>query len=418
MAGLTGVFLIATFGASWYLVGWPLLRSAVNDFSSLIVISAQAWVELPEDRHEALQVALWNDYQLEMDVAGPPLRARESWKPYIHLLEERISQRLGKPVKVLVRDDEPDLYWVDLPMDEVTLRAQFHQDRIGTRTPIALIFVLGMSLLLAVAAAIYLARRLTKPLLDLGKAAQAVGRGETPALPQTQGVRELDDLISRFNAMAQDVRDLVHNRTTLLAGISHDLRSPITRLRMALELARARATPALFDDMESYLDQMNRLIGEFLSYSQGLAPQPKQTIPLKPFVETLVSSLSDKIQLDCGEGECDVDSAALERVIRNLVENAIKHGQDQPVMVHSYRQENNWIIEVADRGPGIPDAYKEKVFEPFFRVEGSRNPQTGGTGLGLAIVREICRAQGWQAKLLDREGGGLVVRLELPNRGL
>ncbi|MGV8990601.1 MAG: HAMP domain-containing sensor histidine kinase [Thiobacillus sp.] len=404
------IFQIVVFCMSAWWVAWPLLRSASSDFAALIVLSGQTWIELPPERREALQEALATEHGLQLINARAPLTEGASYLPFVLLLENRLGTLTGQPARV-VWDTQQQRYLADIRLSSTHLRFAFARERIGTNPPLAILAILLTSLTLALLVAHLLSRRLIRPLTRLERAVQAVGRGETPALPLENSVRELDGLSREFNDMARQVQSQAQTRATLLAGVSHDLRSPIARLRMALELARAEPDPALFDKMERYLEQMDSLIGDFIDYGRGISLRAPQPLDLDPWLARLAKEYQAEF-MPCGDLILETDPAALERVLANLLENAHRYApESSPHLVCSVNK-HAVQIDVLDRGPGIPPDRLEKVFDPFYRLDPAR--QAPGTGLGLAIVREICRSHAWGIELINRSGGGLQARLTLP----
>jgi len=289
--------------------------------------------------------------------------------------------------------------------------------RIGTDPLLALGLMFGVTLVLSFAAAVTIAFTLTGHLRELGRAAVRVGQGQALQLDAHAGVEELDDLVHSFNQMASRIQALLHNHTTLLAGISHDLRSPLTRAKIALELAETMPDAATFKDLGRYLGQLEQLIAEFMDFSRGVVLEADTTLELSAWVAQICNELSvDKSPVNfTGEPvQLTYNPSALQRVLRNLIENAQRYSGGKPVDVQIAALADAAVIEIHDQGPGIPEAERERVFLPFVRLEASRNPATGGSGLGLAIVKEICRVHHWRVALLSRPEAGLTARLEIP----
>lgn len=407
-------FQIAVIALSFWWVGWPLLRNASNDFAGLIALSAQTWVALPANRREALRAALQTEHQLQLVETADPLAPRTSYLPFIYLLQQKLSALTRHPATV-VWDESHQRYAADIRLDNVRLRFLFTRERIGTNPLLAMSVILSTGVALALLVADRISQRLTQPLTQLEAAAQAVGRGETPALPAQIGVSELDGLSHEFNQMAKQVRDQAHTRTTMLAGVSHDLRSPVTRMRMAVELSRAHPQPARFDDMERYLEQMERMISDFIDYSRGTSLRPPEPLELAPWLARMAAEHGAE-HLGCGALSLHTDIAALERILANLLENARRYAPEGVPQLRCTQDEKAIHIDVLDRGPGIPADELEHVFDPFYRIDSARNGN--GSGLGLSIVREICRTHAWRIQLSNRIGGGLQARLSLPEPGV
>jgi len=279
-------------------------------------------------------------------------------------------------------------------------------------------FFLGFFVMagLVVLLSVWLVRKMTAPLALFSRAADRLGRDvNAPDLPEN-GPREVRQAARVFNEMQMRLRRLVGGRTQMLAAISHDLRTPITRLRLRTEFVE--------DDeqrqkMLSDLEQMEAMISATLAFArQEGQEEASESIDLA----TLLQSVCDDAA-DIGQDVryAGVDHAifegrplALQRAFSNLIENAIKYG-DQ-ARVQFVVTVDQYQISFEDAGPGIPESEFERVFEPFYRIEASRNPETGGIGLGLASVRSIIRGHGGEVSLYNREQGGLRVVVILPRQ--
>ena len=395
------------------LIVWPLVRSSANDMASLIVLSSQTLAGAPPAQYPQLCKQLGARYNLKIAVAKSPPRGRRATLPFVQLLERELSQRLGQSLQVLKHDDR---YSVDVRVGTRRIRFGFPHSRIGTDPLLAFGLMFGITLVLSFAAAVTVAMTLTRHMRELGRAAARVGQGHALQL-DAAGVEELDELVQSFNHMANRIQAMLQNHTTLLTGISHDLRSPLTRAKIALELAEAIPDPATLKDLGRYLAQMESLIAEFLDFSRGVVVDDDTPLELSAWVGQVCGELSTDLSRVTFRGEAlhaRCNASALLRVLRNLIENAQRYSKGEPVEVQLSRRGETAVIEIHDRGPGIPEAERERVFMPFVRLEASRNPATGGSGLGLAIVKEICRVHHWPVALLPRPSGGLTARLEIP----
>ena len=257
------------------------------------------------------------------------------------------------------------------------------------------------------------ARRLTKPIKVFAEAAERLGRDPLAPPLEVRGPAEIGAAARAFNEMQQRLRRYVEDRTAMMGAIAHDLRTPLTRLRFRIE--------SLPDDQRrkyaADLDQMEEMITATLAFVRD-ATQPGERTHLE--LSSLVESLCDEMaetgsRTEVERGEKVVlqgDPMALRRLVSNLLENAVKFGGEARARV--FADAGNAIVEIDDDGPGIPAADSEKVFEPFYRREPSRSRQTGGIGLGLAVVRSIARGHGGDVSLINRVGGGLTARVNLP----
>lgn len=416
--GLTLALQIITLSITSGLLFYPIAKNSVNDFAALIVLSAQTSVALPAEQFENFRRELHQRHRLDLTLSPPPSRDEPSYLPYVVLLQEALSKQLERNIEVRAVTDAPERYRVDIPLSGRLIRLEFSRDRIGTRPILAMVTVLGGSFLLSVGCALWLTSLIKRRFKIFTTATEELARGARPEPLPEEGPEELAALAHHFNQMAQRVHELLDNRTTLLAGVSHDLRTPIARMMMALELLRETRDPALIEKIARYLDEMNGLIGQFLQFARAQQPAPAEPVALAALLDQWAGDYRDAaapVQRS-GLAECVAPLPLLDfkRVITNLVDNALRYSDAAPVEIWLGRQEDKIVVEIRDRGPGIPEDKKSLVFRPFFRLDASRQPGHGGIGLGLAIVHEIARIHHWQIKLLDRDGGGTTVQLRLP----
>lgn len=283
-------------------------------------------------------------------------------------------------------------------------------------TPIAewLPYVLVLQLLLLVLCCGFAVRLAIRPLVALADAADALNpNGKSPPLDET-GPTELARAARAFNAMRDRIARFVEERVQILAAISHDLQTPITRMKLRAEMA---------DDSEEKrkmvhdLGEIETLVQEGLAYARTTSGEGEKAsrIDLGSFIESLVYDYQDtgkavSIQQNVG-GAIVTRPHALRRILTNLIDNAIKFGGAAELDVR--REHDTVLIQVLDRGAGIPEDKLEAVLQPFVRLEGSRNRETGGSGLGLAIASQLTTAIGGSLRLRNREGGGLAAEIRL-----
>jgi signal transduction histidine kinase len=257
-------------------------------------------------------------------------------------------------------------------------------------------------------------RRITRPLRRLADAADRLGRGDTvPDLPD-EGAEEVRRTTRAFNAMQGRVRRFVDDRTRMLAAMSHDLRTPLTALRLRAEFID---DDEIRDKIIGSVDEMSRMAEATLAFARDDAraedSRPTDLSSLTRAVADDFSDIGDDVTVDAPEKlEHVVRPVALRRAVRNLVENAVRYGARARIRLA--REGGEIVIAVDDDGPGIPADKLEEVFEPFTRLETSRSLETGGVGLGLSTARSIARAHGGDLTLENRPGGGLTATIRLP----
>jgi two-component system osmolarity sensor histidine kinase EnvZ len=425
-------FVVFQSGALWVVyraVIVPVAARSADDLAGLIVLSAQTWVELPPATRPAFEDELERRHGLVLLAdAGDAASGPAPEFAFRGEIEAALSERLGEAVALAGVAGEPEA-WVTVPLGEHALQVGFLPERYAVELPLAAISVLLLGTLLSLGTALFIVRRLTLPLARAAAAATQVGAGELPApLPET-GPAELVELARRFNRMAREVRALLENRTTLLAGISHDLRTPMTRLRLALEMMREAPAPARVGRAIDDLAAMEALIAGYLALARSTAGEAVEAVDLA----ALLAELAGETGLVDGSGEAGSEIAgggtvlrwaeagtlwaaplALRQILHNLIANAQRYGGDAPVALLLVRDSDALRLIVRDRGPGIPEDELERVFRPFYRLEASRAAATGGSGLGLALVRQLAEAQRWRVALANRPGGGLDATLAIP----
>ena len=412
------VFELLAAAAVVALVMVPMARRSTDDLANLMVLSAQTWSELPPTTRPDFELELARTYLLALR-AEPAKLGRDEWHgAYLYFLEAALAEKTGR-VQHLVREtiDGEAWYWASLPSAATSLSVGFPARRLGAQPFTAILVSSVIGLILALLAAAWLARRSVVPLARLEEAAAQVGRNEVMELLPETGPRELATLAHRFNEMARQVRGLLANRTTLLAGVSHDLRTPLARMRLALALLEEKPTPKLIARLEKDIEEMDRLIGQVLDLARGMASEAAAEIDVPALLIDMAAGVPDgRVRVRVAPQACQVQAppSALRRVIGNLLDNALRYGDDQPVELVVEQAEKSVRIGVLDRGPGIPAEQMGAVFQPFHRVETSRSQITGGAGLGLAIVRQLADSHGWQVDIGPRFQGGLEAWLTLP----
>lgn len=338
--------------------------------------------------------------------------------PLLDDIEARMREALGPQTEVRIAPRAQLLlvkleaggegYWVGLPLPP----------RPQADTPSrALVYTLALLAALLVAAYLF-ARYLARPLRELAAAVDRVGRGETPPPLPESGPSEISAVNHGFNAMLANLRQIERDRAVLLAGISHDLRTPLARLRLGIELSRAdEATRA---GMSADIEEMDRVIGQFLDFARG---ESNAVIEVRDLNELVGATVTRYVRN--GGTPVTFESATLEplplrptaiaRLVANLIDNALAYGAP-PIEVTTWRHDREVGIDVADRGPGIAPDDVERLKQPFTRASAARARSDGaaGAGLGLAIVDRIARLHGGRFEILPRDGGGTIARVALP----
>ena len=317
-------------------------------------------------------------------------------------LDRQADHFVVAPFDAAVR--RPDGRWTELRVQDTGLLSTWQQR-------VLLWFALSVVALAPVA---YLfARGLAAPIALFAGAAERLGRDPTAPPLAMSGSPEIERAAAAFNEMQDRLRRYVEDRTGMIAAIAHDLRTPLTRLRFRVEAAPEALRPKMNADIDE-MEQMIAAVMAFVRDASGTGE--RRPVELQALVAGVAGEMADTgLDVRVGRGSeavVDGDALALRRLAGNLLDNAVKFGVRAQARV--YAEEGAAVLEVDDEGPGVPEAEREAMFEPFRRAEPSRSRQTGGVGLGLAVVRTIARAHGGDAELENLPKGGLRARARLP----
>jgi signal transduction histidine kinase len=300
-----------------------------------------------------------------------------------------------------------------LPIDAHTMLSAVNL-RAAPPPPWEIIAATAVAILLASLAAVFTARRVVRPLSELTKAAAvgATSGGVVPRVPET-GPEDVRAAAAAFNAMTEKVTKTLDSQRHLLSAVGHDLRTPITAMRINLEFV---SDDDLREGLMRNLDELQDLTEQVLGAARGTGGEPPRNVDLSALVESLCTDLDEMGEpvkwdlhapapISCRPNE-------IRRAVRNLVENAVAYGGEADVKITDGPDAYEILVE--DKGPGIPEADRQRVFEPFVRLETSRNRAGGGTGLGLTLVKAIAEGHGGQVTLENLPAGGLRARMKLP----
>jgi two-component system osmolarity sensor histidine kinase EnvZ len=365
-------------------------------------------------RNEGIRI-----FPLEPDDAVTPLPDR----PILTLAAQSIVDKLGQGTQVVAAVNGVRGMWVSLRIDEDRYWLFIERDPVARNIGTQWIGWAAVALLLSIVGAVLITRVINLPLARLSEAARELGTGRTPAPLPAKGPAEIRTVNESFNRMVTDLGKLEEDRAVLLAGISHDLRTPLTRLRLELEMANlpADARGAMISDLE----QMDAIVRQFLDYARRSPQQPAERIDLSSLVEGAVarSRLEHEPHavvnlLVARDISITGHRTELDRALDNVLVNALRYGRDPAtgrldVTVSVATDGQDAVISVADHGPGVPAEQIERLLRPFERGDSARSG-SGGAGLGLPIVQRIARLHGGTLRLLANSPHGLRAEITLP----
>ena len=427
---LVGLGLFHLWSIWIYQVGIENLLGSTRDqqLAERLVSVERAIAALPRgDREQtahALSTATMEIHWSTLSLANPPSGESERTSPLRKRLRELVPEITDDQVRLAFADEGtangegsdayrhlllasvqlPDTSWVNF-------RLGFFHTAPTEHGILASLSAMALGILLV---SFVLVRWVTAPLRTLASAADRIGIDLTaPEVPQT-GPREIQQAAKAFNRMQMRIKRLIDDRTQTLAAVSHDLKTPITRLRLRAEFVQDEE---LRQTIEGDLDEMERMIESTLAFLRGDATgEESKTVDIATILETISDQLVDTGHDVVLDGLPHVSlrckPLAIKRALSNLIENAVKYGTCARVALAE--RDDEIVITIADDGPGIPADELERVFDPFYRLEASRSRETGGTGLGLTVARTTVRAHGGDIRLHNLEPSGLCATVTLP----
>jgi two-component system osmolarity sensor histidine kinase EnvZ len=399
----------------------PMANRVATDMGGLIHIVSQSWFSLPAKEKQNFQSHLREQHQLMITDEKVLVTKIKVIYPFIPKLEKALQHYTGQIIKVRQDIVDERCLWITIPQKDKTVSIGFFHARIGPRPSIVMLGILIVGCVLILLTTILLVRRITRPIKTLSDAVNLFGSGDLSIRIPEIGAEELVILARSFNEMAQEITQLLTNRSILFGGISHDLRTPITRMQIALELLQNDSNSKLISKMRNNLVEMENLIQQSLELVKGLDKHNSIDVEITTVINDIVLDYKSQQQvihyrpIDCGI--CNLEINAFRRVLYNLLDNAIRYSDNKVIEIFCIRENEKLVIRILDQGTGIPLDKLEMVFQPFYRLDNSRNKETGGSGLGLAIVKQLCDIYDWKIHLIPRPKGGLEVRLEIiPNK--
>jgi len=395
----------------------PRALQAAQQVVSVVNLTRAALVTADPGRRFALLDELAQREGIQV-YAGDPAEAVPVLpdRPFLRIMEARLRDQLGPQTRLALEREGAPGVWISFRIDNEEFWVSLPRSRIERNEPLRWIGWGALVLALALIGAFLAVSRINRPLRELTRAAGQLGRGATPPQVAEAGPAEIRTLSRAFNQMAADLRRQDEERALLLAGVSHDLRTPLARIRLALEMLDDRGTDSLKAGVAEDIADIDAAIGQFLDFAR---PADAETVAGNTDLNALARSVVERY-LRSGKSvhftpaplpPLRLRAQAMQRVLTNLIDNALRHGGGSAEIVTGKHEAGAWL-EVLDRGPGIPVADAQRMLQPFTRMDGARS--TSGTGLGLAIVDRIARLHGGAVRLLPREGGGLRARIELP----
>ena len=397
----------------------PRARQVSQQIVSTVNLTRAALVTAePSKRYSLLgEIAEREGVQVHAAKRGEKLTPLPKTSFY-EFIEADLRAQLGAATHFTLSRNGIEGIWVSFDIDGDGFWVLMPESRLAVDESWRWIGWGALVLLLAVGGAFLIVVRINRPLRALTEAAAQMGRGATPAPVDESGPTEIQTLSRAFNQMAADRKKLDDERALLLAGVSHDLRTPLARIRLGVEMMDDKGDATLREGIVQDIEDINAAINQFLDFARAAS---SENVTPAADLNGLIAGLAARYERAGTHltlqtrpvPPLPLRVVAMQRLIGNLIDNALRHGADggKEVIIASGCADAIVFVEVLDRGPGIPPEQAERMLQPFTRMDAARS--TSGTGLGLAIVDRIARMHGGSVSLLPREGGGLRARVEL-----
>lgn len=406
------VAAVIFFEAHWNKISLRLARGLAGDIAAIVDLMRQypgpehrRWIFNLAADHMGIVASMRDD---EILPNTQPVARNRIERMLIRATREGVAKPFQIDTRSLPRRVVVEIQLSDGVLRVVTLRKRLF----SSTTYVFVLWMVGTSMILFAVATVFM-RNQVKPVRRLAAAADDFGKGRDVPRFKPEGATEVRQAAAAFLAMRQRITRQISQRTEMLAGVSHDLRTPLTRMKLQLALLGEAEVAA---ELEEDIAEMEHMLEGYLAFARGEGAETTAPGNLTELLDEVVAQARRKggvIDLHT-EGEIVVPFRphALKRCLSNLIDNAIRFAGH--VSARAGRRGDAIEVIIDDDGPGIPEDQREEVFKPFFRLESSRNPVTGGVGLGLTIARDVIRGHGGDIELSDAPGGGLRVRLRLP----
>lgn len=401
------------YESHWNKVSQRLARSLAGDISAMIELIRQN--PTPEGRGALFNLASNKMGMSIILLEGKILSnvpAEQTGSIVDRMLILSLKESIKRPFKVDSKSIKKHVL-VSVQLPEGVLEVVANQKRLfSSTTYIFVLWMVGTAMILFGVATIFM-RNQVRPIRRLAAAANNFGMGRDTPRFKPEGALEVRQAASAFMDMRDRIQRQITQRTDMLAGVSHDLRTPLTRMKLQLEMAN---NPDGLAEIKEDISEMEHMLEGYLAFARGEGDEaPKETDLSKMLGDVVVSARRNGSAIDLhaeGDIRVPVKPNAFKRCVTNLVENAVRYASH--VSVRAGQRDEAIEITIDDDGPGIPEEKREEAFRPFFRLDESRNRDTGGVGLGLTIARDVIRSHGGDIFLGESPSGGLRARLTLP----
>jgi two-component system osmolarity sensor histidine kinase EnvZ len=400
----------------------PRARQIASQIASIVTVTRAALTNsAPELRRELLNDLVTSEGIMIFPLEDNDLVESAPESPLLSQIESDVRAKLGPQTKFAGKVNDRDGFWVSFDIEGDLYWLGLERQRIDRPSGIQWLEWAGLTLIISMLGAVFITRLINQPLARLTAATHAIAHGIVPEPLPERGPEEIKEANRSFNQMVADLNRVESDRALVLAGISHDLRTPLARMQLEVEMANLPADARL--GMQSDLNQMDAIIGQFLDYAKPTDSTTFTPLNLSDLLADCVQAASRMrdlhVRTDITEDLMVLGNPIdLKRVFNNLIENARRYGKTAnsefaEIDVQCRVSGSDALVAVSDHGQGVPEADIERLLRPFTRLDAARG-QANGAGLGLAIVDRAIKRHNGKMQVRNRDGGGLMIEIRLP----
>ena len=406
------IITVVFFDSIWIKSNKGLTRSLVGELKTLSDIYSVA--DQKQSSYLTEQYKLNFDYVINVlkKEKFPTVSGERKYSPMDRSLRRELKSVFGNSNYWFNTTKYEDVVEIKVKSSDSTIQVLFPRERIAPSSVRLFILWLILPSLLLMSIAIVFLKNQTRPIVNLAKAAERFGKGDYVSEFRPSGASEIRKAAYEFDRMAKRINRHLNQRSEMLSGISHDLRTPLTRLKLQLAMLNQKE---IAKNMSRDIDEMERMLNDYLQFAKTQVQENSETIDVNKFFEKIMlETNSDKLHLNLSKKNIILVARknALKRCFDNLVQNGLTYGENVYIKVI---KTNNWLtVFIDDDGKGIPSNEYQNVFKPFYRLDKSRSLNKSGIGLGLAISEDIIKSHGGSIQLNKSEYNGLQIKVSLP----
>lgn len=421
------LLLFLILSTTSYLILRPVLQYTAQHIALHLAAAYTNNTQNTQPKLETLSATLTPTDSMDHRLSSDKSTQSTSLLPLIHLVRNELSKKLKQPVRIVTIENATEHFWFEVAGNST--KVGFARNLVGTKPEITMLLLALFILALSYLFAFLVSRRLNHPLILLRNTFKKLSGGDFSGRLPRHELAEINEAFQQVNQLSKDFKELLDQRVVFLAGISHDIRTPITRLKLLIALNEKALPRPFLEKTQRSICEIEGLIRIYLDAGQLLVEEQNVMTNARNICEELVESSSLQnsqfVQITAKEDlNFSTNKKALKRVLINLLGNAVKYSgvsKKSPILLTALQQENQSIeIQIVDSGPGIEEQFLEEVYKPFFRpYQSTTSDKTASSsGLGLAICRQICLSQGWSLRLTNQTPPktGLVTSIIIDNK--